>query len=273
MLQINEYFYHLQGEDLFVKKKHIHNEIEFIQVINGNGIILKNDCTYVLKNQHIYVIDARNTHLVYPQPENCHDYVRNKIVINADSFIDFYRNIGAAEMIDPLLNGAPVSTVENPEIDKIYKTIFDLCTSKKRENIAFAHGYITELIHWIYLNLETKSHNEAKDTFQKMLDVINEKDGLTSLGEISKILYMDKYYLCRLFKEKTGTTLSNYLADKILDKSCKLLASTSYSVEKISLLCGFSSSAAFARFFKNKCGLSPTNYRKEREAALKLYFS
>ena len=49
MLKINEYFYHLQGKDLFVHKNHYHNEIEFIQVINGNGVVLKNDKTYILK--------------------------------------------------------------------------------------------------------------------------------------------------------------------------------------------------------------------------------
>ena len=39
MLKINEYFYHLQGKDLFVQKNHSHNEIEIIQVISGNGLV------------------------------------------------------------------------------------------------------------------------------------------------------------------------------------------------------------------------------------------
>ena len=53
MMQINEAFYHLQGKDMFVQKNHSHNEIELIQVINGNGIVIKNDSTFELKSQYI----------------------------------------------------------------------------------------------------------------------------------------------------------------------------------------------------------------------------
>ena len=107
-----------------------------------------------------------------------------------------------------------------------------------------------------------------KSTIQKMLDIINEKEGLTSLDEISKALYMDKHYLCHLFKSKTGITLSAYLSDKVYEKSCRLLISTSYSIEKISALCAFSSSACFARFFKTKSGIAPSKYRNNNSTVI-----
>ncbi len=270
MLKINEYFYHLQGKDLFVQKNHSHNEIEFIQVIEGNGLVLKNDKTFLLQSHHIYVIDARNAHIVYPQPDDCNNYIRNKIVVNADSFMNFYTNIGMKKVVEELFDASPVSTAENPEIDEIYKTIFELCNSRKPENIGFAHGYLTKLIHWIYSNSQKTTEN--KNTIQKILDIINEKEGQTSLAEISNILHMDKHYLCHLFKQKTGTTLSSYISDKIFEKCCKHLQSTTYSVEQISYLCGFSSPASLTRFFKTKCGMTPSKYRKERESTLKLYF-
>ena len=108
MLQINECFYNLQGRDLFVQKNHSHNEIELIHVINGNGFVLKNDKTYLLQSHHIYVIDARNTHIVYPEPEVIDKYIRNKIVINATSFENFFGNIGLGEMLDSLYNSIPI---------------------------------------------------------------------------------------------------------------------------------------------------------------------
>lgn len=272
MLKINEYFYRLQGKDLFVHKNHYHNEIEFIQVINGNGVVLKNDKTYILKSQQLYVIDARNAHIVYPQPEDCTNYIRNKLVIDADSFEEFCAKIGMDNIIYKLFNSEPASTSTNPEIDEIYKKVCELCASKNKENIAFAHGYITQLIHWIYSNSQMTTNNEAKGPLQKMLAVINEKDGVTSLSEISEILHLDKHYLCRLFREKTGIKLSDYLSDKLFAKSRKLLESTSYSVEDIAQKCGFSSSAALTRFFKNKCGMPPSKFRKATQQNIKLYF-
>ena len=263
MLQINEYFYHLRGRDLFVQKNHSHNEIEFIQVIDGNGFVIKNDNTYILQSQNIYVIDARNTHIVCPEPDDINGYVRNKIVIDATSFENFYSDIGLGEILDSLFNSNPISTVNVPEIDSIFKRVSELCNSGKAENIAFAHGYITELIHWIYSHCKDDKTNESKSTLQKMLDIINTTDGATSLSEIARSLYMDKHYLCHYFKSKTGITLSAYLSDKIYEKSCRLLKSTPYSIEKISGMCGFSSVASFSRFFKLKTGITPSKYRAE----------
>ncbi len=220
----------------------------------------------------IYIIDARNAHIVYPQPEDCNNYIRNKLVIDADTFVDFCKKIGIDEVLYKLFNSEPVSTAVNPEIDKIYKTVCELCASEKKENIAFAHGYITELIHWIYSNSQIKTTNETKGPLQKMLTVINEKDGVTSLSEISEILHLDKHYLCRMFKEKTGIKLSDYLSDKVFGKSRKLLESTSYSIEEIAQKCGFSSAASLSRFFKCKCGMPPSKFRKNAQHNIKLYF-
>ena len=263
MLKINEFFYHLQGRDLFVQKNHSHDEIEFIQVINGSGFVLKNDNTYILRSQNIYVIDARNTHIVSPEPERIDGYIRNKIVIDAGSFENYCQDIGLGEILDSLYNSNPISTVNVPEIDCIFKQVSELCGSGKAENIAFAHGYITQLIHWIYSHCNGDRTIESKNTLQKMLDIINEKEGLTSLSEIANLLYMDKHYLCHYFKSKTGITISAYLSEKVYEKSCRLLKSTTYSIEKISTLCGFSSAACFSRFFKLKTGVPPTQYRAE----------
>ena len=273
MLKIHEYFYRLQGRDLFVHKNHSHNEIELIQMVSGNGLVLKNDKTYVLQSQHIYVIDARNAHIVYPQPEDCADYIRNKIVIDADSFTAFYKELGMEDVLNRLFDAGPISTADAPEIDRLYQTVSRLCTSGKKEELAFAHGYVTELLHWVYVHLENGVQEGGKDTFQKMLDVINEKDGVTSLTEISEILHMDKYYLCRLFKQKTGEKLSVYLSEKVFDKSRKLLDSTAYSIEEVALSCGFSSQASFSRFFKNRCGESPSLFRKNKEQKICMYFN
>ena len=125
MLQINEYFYRLVGKDAFVQKSHSHNEIEFIQVINGSGIVLKNDKTYLLQSDHVYVIDARNAHIVYPEPD-CSSYIRNKIVIDADSFAQFYRDLGMESVTEALFGSSPISSAQLPEIDGIFKKVSEL---------------------------------------------------------------------------------------------------------------------------------------------------
>ena len=264
MLKINEAFYHLQGKDMFVHKSHSHNEVELIEVVTGQGTVIKNDKTYELKSRHIYLIDARNVHIVYPQPEDCRDYIRNKIVIDADSFDEFCKNIGVFDLLETLFDGAPVSSEYAPDIDMLYKKICDLVNTEDAVSIGFAHGYIIELLNLAY-SLSKESQNHSKDTtIQKILSIVAEKKGITSLEEISKELHMSKFYVSHMFKNKTGRNISDYISDKVYENAVKMLKENQNSVEEIAFMCGFSSSSAFTRFFKNKSGYSPTTFRKKK---------
>ncbi len=261
-MEINEYFYRLRGEDDFVTKNHTHNEIELIQVLAGSGTVLKNDTSYILEPQNLYIIDARKSHIVHPN--NCTIYERNKIVIGADSFFAFFKEAGLEDAVEILLNSPPIPTANTPRIDRLYEIISVLCSSGKKEDIGFAHGYVTELLHLAYSLSDVRHRSNAKDTLlQQILNIIIEKNGITSLSEISDTLHMNKYYLCHTFKKKTGITLTDYLSEKIYERAQLLLVGTSCSIDEIATRCGFSSAASFTRFFKNKSGICPGEHRKK----------
>ena len=262
MLQINEYFYRLAGKDMFVHKNHTHDEIEIIQVVSGSGTILKNNKTYPLHSQSVFVIDARFAHIVYPKPEDCADYVRNKIVIGASSLISFCEAVGLDDILKDLILLSPVSTSQVPEIDALFKKIHLACSSNTKEGVSIAHGYIIELLHLIHQNSGNVCNRNGRSVLPRILEIIAESDGVISLEEISQRLHFSKYYISHLFKEKTGISLTSYISEKIYEKSCRLLLETSSSTEEIGQICGFSSSASFSRFFKQKNGLSPMNFRK-----------
>ena len=266
MLQINEAFYHLQGKDMFVQKNHSHNEIELIQVVNGNGMVLKNDRSYPLQSQHIYVIDARNAHIVYPQPEDCKDYIRNKIVIDADSFVAFCKEIGIYDTVAELFDAAPVATADYPYIDGLYQIICSAVNSKGPAEYGFAQGYIIELLHWIHSHKDLGGQYLQNTTVQKIVDFVSHKNGITSLQEISTALYLNKFYICHIFKDKTGQNLSDYICEKKYEQAVKLLLGSAYTIDEIAGKCGYSATSSFIRFFKSKSGLSPSLFRKKKRS-------
>jgi len=263
MLQINEHFYHLSGKDMFVHKNHTHDEIEIIQVISGRGTLLKNNKTYLLHSQSVFVIDARVAHIVYPKPEDCVDYVRNKIVIGASSLITFCESVGLDGILKDLILLPPMSTSQIIEIDALFRKIHLACSSKTKDGLSLAHAYIIELFHLIYQNSNNFYSQDERSVLSRILEMITENDGVISLEEISKRLHFSKYYISHMFKEKTGISLTSYISEKIYEKSYRLLLGTTCSVEEIGRICGFSSSAAFSRFFKQKNGFSPMNFRKK----------
>lgn len=69
--------------------------------------------------------------------------------------------------------------------------------------------------------------------------------------------------LMAAFKRATGKTINEFVIDKRIDLSKRILAFTNISIEELAGKCGFSSQSYFTRAFKKKTGLSPMQFRKK----------
>lgn len=78
---------------------------------------------------------------------------------------------------------------------------------------------------------------------------------------LAREMGLDRRYLTRLFKEKTGFSVQQYLvhvrmqeADRCLDRGC--------TVQETAAMCGFSDVSNFSRMYKTHFGHSPGSRRK-----------
>ncbi len=83
-----------------------------------------------------------------------------------------------------------------------------------------------------------------------------------TLYELGATYRKNEKYLGRLFKREIGVSFSDYVLSKRLIKAEKLLKTTNEKIIEIALECGFNSISYFNRAFKNKNGISPSDYRK-----------
>ncbi len=65
--------------------------------------------------------------------------------------------------------------------------------------------------------------------------------------------------------EKTGDTLTSYVADLRIRKACSLLESTTMPLQMVSESVGYYNLNSFIRRFKQITGLTPGEYRKTRQ--------
>lgn len=73
---------------------------------------------------------------------------------------------------------------------------------------------------------------------------------------------MSKYYFHRLFTAMIGQPLSQYIMNRRLNHSLKLMADENLSLTDISYTLGFSNQSAFIRNFKKAYGQTPNHIRK-----------
>lgn len=82
-----------------------------------------------------------------------------------------------------------------------------------------------------------------------------------SLDDASAVAGVSSFYLSKLFKEETGETFVNYLTEKRLEKAKAMLGNKSYSIKEVAACCGYNDQNYFSRLFKNKFGISPTDFK------------
>lgn len=85
--------------------------------------------------------------------------------------------------------------------------------------------------------------------------------GDLSLTALSELVYLNPYYLSRLYKQITGRALTDHISRVRVAKAKQLLTETFLKVHEVAQQVGFDSSAYFARLFKQATGLTPQEYR------------
>jgi AraC family transcriptional regulator len=87
-------------------------------------------------------------------------------------------------------------------------------------------------------------------------------DSELSLGKVAAIGHYSPFHLHRIFKEITNETLNSYITRKRIEKTAAMLMHRKeLTIATIYIQNGFSSNSSFTRTFKQKYGISPTQFR------------
>ena len=82
-----------------------------------------------------------------------------------------------------------------------------------------------------------------------------------SIETLADQVHLSPYHFARAFKAATGKSPHRYITDRRIGEAKALIAQRRISLAEISHLCGFSSHAHFARWFKRLVGTTPAVYR------------
>lgn len=81
-----------------------------------------------------------------------------------------------------------------------------------------------------------------------------------TVGGIADSLGYSTYHISHLFKAKMKLTLKDYIAEQKIKEAKRLIKRGDISLTEISDRLGYTCIQSFSRSFKNKTGISPTNY-------------
>lgn len=81
-----------------------------------------------------------------------------------------------------------------------------------------------------------------------------------SLVRLAEQVYLNPSYLSRLYKQVTGTNLSDFIDSSRIEKAKELLERENVKIHEVSKSVGYETAASFTRFFRKITGRSPQEY-------------
>ena len=87
-----------------------------------------------------------------------------------------------------------------------------------------------------------------------------------SSSDFGSLLFVHPRHLTTTIKLVTGKSPCDFMEERLLLESQKLLAGTDLSIGDIGARFGYSEPTNFIKFFKGMCGTTPSQYRKKVKA-------
>ena len=110
-------------------------------------------------------------------------------------------------------------------------------------------------------------HNSKQ--IRKARDYVFAHIGQTVTTEdLSRELGMNRTYLCKLFREETGLTVGQYVTRIKMEEAKRLMVITPKTAFEIAEYLGYSSQSHFQRVFKQYAGMTPGQYRTNKETPI-----
>lgn len=235
--------------------------------IEGSIYKLAPNDLLLISNQEIHraIVNKEVPHermYIYFDPDYIDRFIGNKIYSLLQMFEE--RKNGFANKISG-------KYVEQYNLRKYFDDIYMWSKSDQPEKEIMMVSILLQLIvkiNTIYtINQEVDGSIEEdvqyNDKIYEIIRYISQNlDKKISLDELEKKFFIDKYYLCHLFKEVTGYTLVDYMNyKKVLSAKEQLRAGR--PISEVWIQFGFLNYSSFYRTFKKISGMSPSEYSSD----------
>ena len=122
---------------------------------------------------------------------------------------------------------------------------------------------LVSILFRIYCNIF--EDQDSPDYVNKVIGFINSHymDNI-KIEKIAASFGINRKYLSKLFKQKTGITMQEFLIKKRLTESKKLIE-YGYNVGEAGKLCGYNDPFAFSKAFKGLFGYSPKSFKNHSD--------
>jgi AraC-like DNA-binding protein len=253
----------------FVTSMHWHEHIQIYEVINGVGFLHCNSKKYDISQGDILIINPNELHRL----ENVYSLAFRLITVNLSFISSSKYDSCQLKYLEPIINNQII--FRNYVNKDIYiltciHAIFEEYTNRSKgfelAIKAQIYNFIVLLLRkdvYVYINeKESIRRTSQMIKYQKIFEYIEEhiSENL-DISTISKMFYISDSHFCRIFKQITGKTFTEYINILRIEIASRLLLESELSITEIAYNCGFNDANYFSRLIKKYKKMAPTKLR------------
>ncbi|KRE64638.1 AraC family transcriptional regulator [Paenibacillus sp. Soil750] len=268
--------------DLYKGFHHCHQGMELLFVHQGTGQIVVNRQVYSIKSGTFLYLQPYQLHniQVHVQPDS--PFERTIVTLEPSIFEHYFSSFPHLERYFQHLwkNEVQEQVLQNVDQTRFICELFlhynanfaNYQEHEKQHNFALM---LLQIFHFLYAKgfgnpVENNLHPQRQLRYSEK--VMNWLEGHysddLSLDTLAEHLHISKYYVSRIFKQETGSSLMAYILARRIRQACLLLHITNKGVEQISIEVGMNNFPYFCQAFKKLVGTTPMKYRNKTATKL-----
>ncbi|MDR6968571.1 AraC-like DNA-binding protein [Flavobacterium arsenatis] len=266
---VNNLREHILQNKSKITKPHKHNSYLCILFTKGIGTHEIDFNTYEVKPGNIFVISPGKTH-----HWELSDDVDGFIFTHTKDFYDLHyshNSISNFPFFQSVQNSPLIELEENPvtEIVALFESMLSEYQNKnilKHQVLVSYSDIIYAKLSRIYLNDETEqivNHSLYAQKFNELENLIEEHFSVEkSPSKYASMMNITPKHLNRITQSVIGKTTSEVILDRIILEAKRIMLHTGKSFSEIAIGLGYEDYAYFSRLFKQKTGLTPSQFLK-----------
>lgn len=269
--------YSIRTERHFSGYYHWHQCIEILFVHRGRGTVVVGGQTYEIRRGMLFFFQPFQLHHVHAEVSPEEPYVRSIFYVDplqAETLLRAFPKRSALfhRLCEGNNPGQGFDLADQAEwMERIYAAY-----DRARKN---GHGEESEEISMLLLQLLNSLMSTCAESSltggavrplrhsEKIMRWIEAHypEEIT-LDRLAEETHLSKYYVSRIFRQETGSSITDYVKARRIKQACRLLETTELPVERIGILSGFESPSYFIQLFKRMIGMTPLKYRRQNRA-------
>lgn len=251
---------------------HWHDELEFIYIKKGSGIVTVDFTQYIVDAGTIVLIIPGQLHSIEQLADSSMEY--ENIIFHPGILISKTADACNSELLLPLFNGKIAIPTVYKKGTSFYDEIASCIDANDEIRKTFPKGYQlflkSQLFMLFYILIEKCSINVVEQKDGKSLEKLklilkyieNHYMNKITIADAAAEVQLSQSHFMKYFKNTMGTSFIDYLNDYRLTMASRLLLSSDSSILVISEEVGYDNLSYFNRSFKKRYGMTPSAYRK-----------